>query len=395
MLRARVVKGLEELEVLVPRWRRLIAHAAHTQPVLTPLWLRAWWREFGRADEREMRVVALEENGDLVGLVPLARRKTMHRAAIPVRRLELLATGEEESDEVCSDYVGALVERGREDEVARETSRALCDGSLGEWDELRMTAMSGEDPFVPKLVAALRANGIVAHSQQSGECPYVPLPRSWDEYLSALGSSRRYIVTRSVRELDKWAGENKWELCRARTPAELAEGKRVLWALHAERWAASGRSGVFASARFARFHDEVMPRLLAGEDGVALELQWLRARGEPIAATYSFVYEGKVYFYQSGRRVDVPKGLRPGIAMHALSIRSSIEAGRREYDFLGGASRYKRDLALATRPLVTIRAVAPSLRAHAVELARSLADRAIARIRAERQRGAAQEPALE
>ena len=103
-----------------------------------------------------------------------------------------------------------------------------------------------------------------------------------------------------------------------------------------------------------------MPRLWAGEDGASLELLWLVVRGEPIAASYNVVFGNKVYFYQSGRRMDVPKAVRPGIAMHALAIQRSIEAGRREYDFLQGASRYKRDLALASRALVTLRAVAPA-----------------------------------
>ncbi|MGA7123140.1 MAG: GNAT family N-acetyltransferase [Polyangiaceae bacterium] len=395
MLRARVIDDFTELEGLAPRWRRLIAVASHAQPVHTPLWLLRWWREFGQADGRQMRVVIVEEDGELVGLVPLARRIAIHRPAIPVRRLELFATGEQERDEICSEYVGALTARGKEPEVARETIRALCDGVLGEWDELRMTAMSGDDPLVPALVLALRTKGIAVSSGQSGECPYVPLPPSWEDYLRALGSTRRYAVMRSLRELDKWAGPNNWELCRARTPAELAEGKCILWSLHRERWAASGRSGVFASARFARFHDEIMPRLLAGEDGVSLELQWLRARGLPIAATYSFVYAGRVQFYQSGRRVDVPRSVRPGIAIHALSIRFSIGEGRKEYDFLGGASRYKRDLALATRPLVTLRAVAPGLRGRAVEAARSLADFAVGRLRSAKGTGASQERAVD
>ena len=191
-------------------------------------------------------------------------------------------------------------------------------------------------------------------------------------------------MTRSLRELDKWAGKGGLELRTARTPCELNEGVRVLRELHAERWTAAGRDGAFASDRFARFHESVMPRLLAGEDGAELELSWLSVRGQPIAAAYNVVYGGKLYFYQSGRRVDVPKGVRPGIALHAMAIRASIEAGRREYDFLAGASRYKRDLALATRPLVTLRAIAPGLRARAVEAARSLAERAIDRVRAAR-----------
>ena len=50
-----------------------------------------------------------------------------------------------------------------------------------------------------------------------------------------------------------------------------------------------------------------------------------------------------------------------GIVLHAHAIRSAIDAGRREYDFLAGTSRYKLDLALATRPLVVLRATPPSL----------------------------------
>ena len=191
-------------------------------------------------------------------------------------------------------------------------------------------------------------------------------------------------MTRSLRELDRWAGPGGWELRSAETASDFEEGRRVLQTLHAERWTAAGRAGVFASARFKRFHDEVMPRLWAGEDGASLELLWLVVRGEPIAASYNVVFGNKVYFYQSGRRMDVPKAVRPGIAMHALAIQRSIDLGRREYDFLQGASRYKRDLAHASRALVTLRAVAPHLRARAVETARLMAERAIARVRARR-----------
>jgi CelD/BcsL family acetyltransferase involved in cellulose biosynthesis len=193
------------------------------------------------------------------------------------------------------------------------------------------------------------------------------------------------VVTRSLRELDAWS-KGQWELRRARTPRELEEGTRVLRALHAERWRAEGKSGVFASARFCAFHDSVMPRLLAGEDGASLDLSWLVVRGSPIAASYSIVYRGKLHFYQSGRCVDAPKSVRPGIVLHAMGIRSAIESGLTEYDFLGGMTRYKRDLSLATRPLVALRAVGPSVRARSVEAVRALAEGAISRARSIRAR---------
>ncbi len=369
------------MRALAPAWGHLLTQASHAEAFLTPLWMLAWWRQFGDESGRELGCVIVEEGSHLVGIVPLLRRSTTHRRAIPVRRIELLATGEEEAEEIASDYVGGVAFRGREADVARLAAEAVLAGRLGDWDELRMTAMSGEDAMVPKLADALRELGARTTVTVTGECPFVPLPGTWNEYLDALGSSRRYQVTRSLRELDKWAGKGGWELRVAQSSDDLVEGKRVLQELHAQRWAAEGRRGVFANRRFASFHDEVMPGLLAGEDGTSLELLWLVARGEPIAAAYSVVFQSKVRFYQSGRRVDLPKNVRPGIALHALAIQRSIEACRIEYDFLAGGSRYKRDFALATRPLVELRAVAPGLRARAIERSRILADGAIARIR--------------
>jgi CelD/BcsL family acetyltransferase involved in cellulose biosynthesis len=96
-----------------------------------------------------------------------------------------------------------------------------------------------------------------------------------------------------------------------------------------------------------------MPPLL--ERG-ALELLWLEVRGEPVAAAYNLVWGRRVQFYQSGRKMDVPRRVRPGLVLHALAIQQSITAGRTEYDFMGGAVRYKAELATASRPLVSIRA---------------------------------------
>jgi CelD/BcsL family acetyltransferase involved in cellulose biosynthesis len=383
MLRVVVLGEARELERSVVSWRRLLERAPHAQPVLTPLWMLAWWRVFGEG--RSLRALAVEEGEDLIGLLPLSLRTVSHRGAIPVRRLELLATGEDEADEIMSEYVGGVAVGGREQEVAEALADAIGDGRLGDWDELHMTAMSGDDPLVASLSAAFERRGVAAPIAQTSLAPFVPLPGTWDAYAKALGSSRRYVVTRSLRELDAWS-KGRWELRRATTLRELEEGVRVLRALHAERWRAEGKSGVFASARFCAFHESVMPRLLAGEDGASLDLSWLLVRGAPIAASYSIVYRGKLHFYQSGRSVDTPKSVRPGIVLHAMGIRSAIESGLREYDFLGGMTRYKRDLSLATRPLVALRAVGPSMRARSVEAVRTLTEGAIARARTIRAR---------
>jgi predicted ATP-grasp superfamily ATP-dependent carboligase len=162
----------------------------------------------------------------------------------------------------------------------------------------------------------------------------------------------------------------------ATTPAELEEGKGTLMALHGERW---GGRGAFASTRFRAFHDAIMAELLSRGE---LELAWLTVRGEPCAAVYDILWRGKAYYYQSGRRIDVPRNIRPGIVLLVSLVRRAIDAGRREYDFFGGAYRYKRELATACRTAVRLRAV--RRREGIRERARLLADDGYAAARAVR-----------
>ena len=390
MLTTHIVDDVRQAEALRSEWRALALRAPRGELVLTPVWLLAWWREFGRKEGRELRMVAFRDGPTLVGLAPLSLRLAFHRGTIPVRRLELLATGDDGPDEICSDYAGLLCDAGYEEEIAQELARLVAlERALGHWDELLMPAMSAEDPVVDHFRRTLAAAGMRTTVTETGCCPHITLPTTWDEYLKSLEGPSRYLVTRATRELEKWAGKGGVELVRATTTEELATGRRILHSLHGERWGEEGGRGVFASARFARFHDEVMPQLLAGTDG-QLDLLWLTVKGEPIAAAYNIVFRGKVYFYQSGRKLDVPKQVKPGISLHALAIQRSIGLGHREYDFLNGASQYKRKLATKARSLVTLRAVAPTLRARAVEAARDLTE-AAARVVRERRRGSRKE----
>lgn len=380
-LASALVTDADALARLEPEWRELLARSDTDQPTQSPTWLTAWWRVFGPRDGRRLRVVTLRAGSRLVGLIPLCARTHWYRRALPFRRVELLASGEDEADEICSDYIGPITERGIEEDVAQELARLLSTRVLGAWDELVMPSMDGERAFGPLLGQMLTRAGTPASCVECGTSPYIALPATWESYLAALPSSRRYLVTRSLRDWEKWAGSPP-SLVRVESAAELASGKRVLTALHGERWSADGHAGVFGSSRFAAFHDAVMPRLLA--EG-ALDLSWLTAHGEPVAVLYSVVWNRRVYFYQSGRSVGVPKHIRPGIVAHACAIRRAIAAGLREYDFLAGDSQYKQQLALATRPLVTLRAVNAPVR----ERARLAVERAVVAIRERRSRSQA------
>jgi len=367
-----VISELAALEQIVPDWTSLLERSETNEPALSPPWLLTWWRVFGDEHERRLAVVVLREGGRLVGLAPLLARTHWYAPGIPFRRLELIGSGENEADEICSEYIGILAERGAEEAVAKSLAQVLASGGLGRWDELVLPAMDGSTRLPSILGRALDGATLPAAIEITSRAPFVPLPASWEAYLGSLPSGRRGFIQRSVRDLDRWA-EGSSTVVAVEAPQDLARGKRILAKLHAERWAEQGRQGLFESPRFTRFHDELMAALLPRG---AIELLWLAARGEPVAAVYSFVWNDKVYFYQSGRKTDVPNRIRPGIVLHAHAIRRAIEAGRREYDFLGGMDAYKMTFALATRPLVQLRAIRPSLRETLRVLARQAATHA-------------------
>jgi CelD/BcsL family acetyltransferase involved in cellulose biosynthesis len=384
-LKASLLEDICDLEACRNEWEELLAASATPRPMLGPLWLLAWWRTFGATDGRLLKVWTFRAEGRLVGLAPMLLRRHLHFGLLPMRRLELLATGEREADEIMSEYLAPIVAKGYEEAVAEAWVRQLALHTRS-WQEIVLSALDSHAPAVVALQPALQRQGWSCQLQAQAECPFIKLPSHWEDYLSALPSRNRYLVLRSLRDFTAWAGD-AWRFERAATQADLARGREILLHLHGERWNKDGRPGVFASPLFLRFHDAVLPQLLERE---ALELCWLSVRDRPVAIVYNIVWHNRVYFYQGGRAVDVPKGVRPGVVLHMEAIKRAIEQGREEYDFLGGASRYKMQLALATHPLHTLRIVRPSL----PEAARILLDSGIAVLREARRRQTAAEPGV-
>lgn len=352
-LRLTVLDRLDAVEQLRPAWEELLSRSSSAEPMLSPDWLLTWWRVYSPGSDRQLRVGVFQENDRIVGLAPLLSRRFSYRFGIPFRRIEPLGADVDEGDGVCSEYLTPICETRCEELVAHSLVENLARGRFGPWDEFVLPAMDGEAAMPDLLLAAFQANGIPAEKTRTDEVAYIPLSTDWDSYLKSLPQRKRYVVTRSLRDFESWAGQDA-VFSKATTAAELEESKRVLKTLHSERWNVDGELGAFHAPRFSRFHDEFMARAL---EAGRLELVTLKVRGEPVAAVYNIVANGKVYFYQSGRSVNVPKEQRLGIVILSRCIRNAIEQGVREFDLLGGTSQYKSTLAPRQRPLVQVRAV--------------------------------------
>ena len=355
----RLVTRREELEELEGEWRALLAASFSAEPMLDPHWLVTWWRHYGR--DRELAVGLFYDKGALVGLAPLCRRRYRYCPGMTYRRLEFLGAGYDEQDGVCSDYLGLIAKRGSCNYVTDAFVRRLMDGSFGPWDECLLQMMEAAHPVAARLRATLAAAGLSFEESVLAQAPFMTLPESWADFIGTLSKKRRQSLHYAMRDFQEWADSTPggWSVERARDEASLNTGFRALSALNAARWNAEGAAGAFASDRFLAFHKDYASKLPA--DG-RLELAWLTVGGKPVAAIYCLLANRKIYFYQSGRVMDVPGKVRLGIVMLIVTLQEAIRNGYREFDFLGGEAQYKRLFATGSRDLIGVRIARPTAR---------------------------------
>jgi hypothetical protein len=340
--------------------------------MLDPHWVLPWWRHYGR--ERTLAAGAFFDGPRMVGIAPLCSRRFRYPGGLTFKRLEFLGTGFDEPDSVCSDFLAIIVRPGYENTVAEAFVDFLYGDAFGTWDECVLEMIDAAHPTLASLRMAMSRSGHAFRETVVNRAPFIQLPGDWETFLAGLGKKRRQSIKYALRDFEQWARPEGYALQRATDAASLDLGFRVLRDLHEERWNAASAPGVFASLRFSAFHREVAERLL--QEG-KLELTWLVVGGEPVAATYCLLGENRVYFYQSGRRMNVPAKIRLGIVILALLTQKFMQEGFSEFDFLAGDAQYKKLFATGARDLVCLRMSRPSLRENARRVLKGVRDQAL------------------
>ena len=169
----------------------------------SPVWLLNWWRHYGQG--RQLAVGQFLEDGRMVGLAPMLRRRVWYRPGIPFRRLEFLGADVDEGDGVGSDYLNVIAQRGQETKVAKAFVAAVTGGAFGPWDEVHLPAMAGDSPMTDLLAEAFCRAGYPASRKQTTAAPYIPLPATWDQYLQRLPKKCRHEAVRAERTFNDWA----------------------------------------------------------------------------------------------------------------------------------------------------------------------------------------------
>lgn len=163
-------------------------------------------------------------------------------------------------------------------------------------------------------------------------CPYVPLPGSWESYLCRLSANTRQQLRRQLRKVDQDP-----ELRITRTNRDNLQGSiEILVEFWTHRWAERKGKELGNMREVLR----VMLRHYFDLGILYMPVLWQGER--PIGVHASLIdAEKRAMHFFVGARDDNFANPKPGLILHANSIRYAIESGLTTYDFMRGNESYK------------------------------------------------------
>jgi CelD/BcsL family acetyltransferase involved in cellulose biosynthesis len=334
-LTVETVSSEHEFARLAPEWDALVRASPRPTPFLLHSWLLEWWREYG--DEGQLAVHAAFRDERLVGALPLCIRPrrglrvTSFVGGDPGLADVLLAEGESPSTAVAL------------------TSRvAAADQDLAEFSGL---------PVDSRLIAALGPSAMTLIERS--EAPVLDLVPDWPTvYESKFSSKQRSNHRRRRRQL---AELGRVDVEVARTVEELGDALEDAFVLHDRRWEGRPDGSGFTTPAGRRFSYATIQAL--APLGVP-RIVTLKIDGRAVAFHYYLAFEGRIFVHRIAFDPEYAR-FSPGVINTLDAIEAAADEGATKVEFLGGAERYKIDLADRLEPLYQGFGLAGTLRGRA------------------------------
>lgn len=311
-------------------WEQIHNISPQASYFLSRPWVDCWLATFGERLDPDLLVFTA--CGEAVGCCFLVRR-TQWRQGIPLRRVFLNCSGEDESESTFLEFNSLLTLPEYAQPVAGKLAEFL--GTFG-WDELLLPGTVAQ-----RAVCAI-ADSFAASEIQELPSRYIDFAKlrvQAPDFLSALSAKTRYHIRRTERAFEKVAGA-----CTLETAADVPEALemfRQMSQLNKARWKIRGAHTNFSSPRFVEFHEMLIRR--AFNDILMFRL---RAGSKLAGILYCFLFRGWVYFYQSGFCYTLDRRRSPGLlTLYHVITRCLQRPDLEGFDFMAGDFEYKRSLA--------------------------------------------------
>jgi CelD/BcsL family acetyltransferase involved in cellulose biosynthesis len=313
---------LEDLSSLTALWKDPAAGLTWTSPFVLPPWLSTWWQHFGAGFESH--IAAVRDDGRVIGVAPL---KLSGQTASIIG-----------SKDVC-DYLDFVVAPGREDDFSAQLLDHLRRQGVQRFD---LGLLRADSVVLTRFAAFAARQGCQVVSRPEDVTYEMELPADWEAYLQLLDTKQRHEVRRKLRRLPE-GGRVDFALQRP----DSAPSPSMDAFMHLFSLARDGAKAAFMTLPMEAFFRSLAQAMAA--EGL-LRLGVLQLDSHQVAMIMCFDYNGIIYLYNSGFDPQ-HQWLSVGLLSKVLTIKQSIDEGKRRFEFLKGNEVYKHHLGGQEFPL--------------------------------------------
>jgi CelD/BcsL family acetyltransferase involved in cellulose biosynthesis len=309
-------------------WDAALEKSMDNNVFLSWEWLNSWWKNY--RDNRKFLLIAVVDGEQLLAAAPMMFTN-YNVLGLKIRRVEYLTNP-------AADYHTFLLTK-KEPEAVRLILEHIKN-EVKNWDLIELSDMP-QDSQTCKTIAGLASN-LKLKLRPQDLCPYATLPSSFEEYFQSLSFNLRRNLRKNERRVSK---QHKLGFTIYRNVDDVKANMEVFFGLHQKRWRLKSEAGAFADENFRNFH-------LAVANSFALRgwlvLSFLTFDDVPVSAGYGFAYRNKLYSYLSGFDPQFSDSRVGSLRLMNL-IKSCIQDGLYEYDFLRGDESYKEQWSTGVR----------------------------------------------
>lgn len=322
-------------------------------------WVDTWLQTY----RPELIVVTAHPSDDkpqnpvAIGLFTLSTQK--RRFFIHSRQLRLNQTGNPDEDQIWVEFNEPLCAPNHQITAALACLKGLQQ-FVDEADEivLSMTSLQLARNIQEHFAAVTIDLQVPAY-----QCNLAALRDSDQAFLDSLSSNSRYQVRRAMRRYQQRDGA--LQLQAAGTVEQALACFHEAGKLHRQRWADSG----FHNPAFVAFHEHLIRNYFA--DGYIALLK-ITAGEKILGLLYYQISDNTAWFYLQGVCSESDAKFKPGLVAHALANQYFLEQGLDFYDYMGGDSQYKQQLAQRSHEQVCLTIQQPRIKFILEKLGRSL-----------------------
>jgi|tagenome__1003787_1003787.scaffolds.fasta_scaffold20985070_5 CelD/BcsL family acetyltransferase involved in cellulose biosynthesis len=322
-MQVRVLRSWADLASIKDHWAAMLERSENASIFCSYEWMESWWNAWGESGH--LNVLVFEVNGQMFALAPLY----IESRKVTGATLEYLSmVGDNSGDSENLDFI---VTPGYERECAEAFLRWLEQNPSV--DICSFKAMPESSTFGEALLGLLKQREW-AVEQWTSPGFYIPLPATFDEYLSRLSSEMRPLLTRYPRRLEKRFAVKYVQVTDEK---DLPKYLDALFSLHQKRWEKAGEPGAFSEQARREFYVALSVALLRRG---WLDLWAAELNGQIAAVQYCFHFGNIVSLLQEGFDPQF-ESEKVGYALRAKMLQDFIDRKFAKYDFLGGADAYK------------------------------------------------------